>query len=112
MSEPDPTLKWFMPIVICLPLLLALRPLLRKSEVGRWLFALIISLAVAPVVVAGCPGLSLESAWLILSTLRFDTLFENLDFIAVFLLMPIVITTGVIGAFFGFCSRKPSGAKP
>ena len=49
---------------------------------------------------------------MILSTLSFDSLFGNLDFTAVFLLMPIAITTGVIGALFGFCSRKPSGAKP
>ncbi len=113
MREADPILKWVIPALVGLVLLAALSRQIKRSDRWRWFTSFLVSLGVAPVVIPGCPGLSVEPAWLVLSSVRLDELFYMLfSEMGLFVLIPIGVTTGVIGPVLDVCCRKFGRALP
>jgi len=111
MSSLDPILKWGIPFVILLTAWVCFVPWLKKSDRVRWLYSVISSLIITPVVVPGCPGMSVEPLWTVLTTLRLDDLFFMLEIMAFFVLVPVVVTTGVIYSTLRVYCRMSDDAK-
>lgn len=112
MMDLSPFWKWCVPAIAALAVLIAFRNPIVKSERGRWLAAFMVSLVLSPVVVPGCPGLSLEPAWVVLPSLRFDGFGFMLEFVGFFVMPSVAITTGVVGAVLEVISRRASTASP
>jgi len=98
MSSMEPMLKWGIPFVIILTAWACFAPWLKKSDKLRWLYAFLSSLVISPVLDIGCPGMSIEPLWVVLTTWRLGNLFFMLELAAFFVLMPLTITTGAIYA--------------
>lgn len=92
MIDLDPGASWFLAAVAAAILAIKCKSQIKRSMTRRWLVVFGAALLASPVVVPGCPGMSIEPAWVCLLTcIRYPDLMA-------FLVLPFVlITTGVIG---------------
>jgi hypothetical protein len=88
--------KWLLPLIILLAGVMCFSPWLRKSSKLRWLYAFASATIISPVLVIGCPGMSIKPMWLLLSPTEVGYLMFMLAAMAPLILVPLVITAVLV----------------